>query len=70
MDAEIYHNIDRPPCTNQQTCFWQAAQVCQTKNKDFTKNINKYVHPNGKHKPFILAILSNLTNINGGGKKY
>ena len=45
VDAEIYHNIVRPPCTNQQTCFWQAAQVCQTKNKDFTKNINKICSP-------------------------
>ena len=41
----IYHNIVCPPCTNQQTCFWQAAQVCQTKNKDFTKNINKICSP-------------------------
>ena len=45
-------------------CVKQKIKISQK------KTLTKYVHPNGKHKSFILAILSNLTNINGGGKKY
>ena len=58
------------PVQTNKHAFGRLHRCVKQKIKISQKTLTKYVHPNGKHKPFILAILSNLTNINGGGMKY
>ena len=58
------------PVQTNKHAFGRLHRCVKQKIKISQKTLTKYVHPNGKHKSFILAILSNLTNINGGGKKY
>ena len=58
------------PVQTNKHAFGRLHRCVKQKIKISQKTLTKYVHPNGKHKSFILAILSNLTNINGGGMKY
>ena len=58
------------PVQTNKHAFGRLHRCVKQKIKISQKTLTKYVHPNGKHKSFIFAILSNLTNIYGGGMKY